>query len=134
MDNLIPGEEDSGDDLPLVILQFEEKKGDIPVPDTNAITPTEAKPVLLRCVVCQENQIQTVNFPCMHACFCILCAKPAITFSKACPQCRKMCASVSILYVCCSDVVRPDVVRSDEENDERPAKRQKTTTETEDPE
>lgn len=71
----------------------------IPCPETNSILPVELKNISLPCVVCQINQIQTVNFPCMHACFCIECAKPALGHSSKCPQCRTELMHVSLLYL-----------------------------------
>ena len=59
----------------------------------------EATPVLLQCSICRVNQIQTVNFPCMHACFCLGCVRPAVRNSDICPICRTPYMNVSVLYI-----------------------------------
>jgi hypothetical protein len=64
----------------------------------------EAKEIIASCVICHVNQIQTVNFPCMHACFCLNCARPAVQHSKKCPQCRNKYMHVSMLYLSYRDV------------------------------
>ena len=75
----------------------------IPIPEGKNISNIEAKPILLPCVVCKYNQIQTVNFPCMHATFCLECIRNSISFSPYCPQCRAPFLQVSMLYLCYED-------------------------------
>lgn len=85
-------------------ITFEEEKyGGIPCPEQNTIPPVEAKPIILRCVICKENQVQTVNFPCMHACFCTKCASDSLKYSKNCPHCRTEYMHISMLYLCYND-------------------------------
>lgn len=71
----------------------------IPVPTVDNAESTEAKNVQLPCLICMTNQIQTVNFPCMHACFCVSCAKPSVMHSNICPVCRTQYMHVSMLYL-----------------------------------
>lgn len=73
----------------------------IPCPESGPVQ--EAKPVVPRCLVCRTNMIQTVNFPCMHACFCLECAQPAVQHSKKCPQCRTEYLHISMLYLAYDD-------------------------------
>jgi hypothetical protein len=68
----------------------------------------EAKAIIASCVICHVNQIQTVNFPCMHACFCLNCARPALQYSSKCPQCRNKYMHVSMLYLSYKDVNEVD--------------------------
>lgn len=70
----------------------------IPVPETTTIMPIKVRPILFQCIICQSNQVQTVNFPCMHACFCIECAKPSLNHSTCCPECREPYQHISMLY------------------------------------
>jgi hypothetical protein len=69
----------------------------IPCPDNGETI--EAAPILLQCSICYVNQIQTVNFPCMHACFCLSCVRPAIRNSDICPICRTQFMHVSMIYL-----------------------------------
>lgn len=69
----------------------------IPCPAEGA--SEEAVGIIARCAICQTNQIQTVNFPCMHACFCLMCIRPSISVSKICPICRTEYIMVSMLYL-----------------------------------
>jgi hypothetical protein len=85
------------------------KEHGIPCPIPNTIPSVEAKPLVLRCVICKENQIQTVNFPCMHACFCVNCASPSLNHSNTCPQCRTIYMHISLLYICSSDPTDEDI-------------------------
>ena len=73
----------------------------IPCPESGPVQ--EAKPIVPRCLVCRTNMIQTVNFPCMHACFCLECAQPAVQHSKKCPQCRTEYLHISMLYLAYDD-------------------------------
>ena len=75
----------------------------VPVPETSTAGTLIAKPIILACVVCRENQIQTVNFPCMHACFCLACAQPSLQHSQTCPQCRTPYEHIAMLYLLYSD-------------------------------
>lgn len=107
-------EENSGFNLifrrrPFPILVPDEKDLGIPCPPQNTIPTVEAKAIVLRCVICRENQIQTVNFPCMHACFCINCAAPALNHSATCPQCRTAYMHISMLYLCSGDPTDEDI-------------------------
>ena len=81
----------------------------IPVPSESVASTHEAKAIVLACVLCSVNQIQTVNFPCMHACFCLECAKPAVTHSKCCPICRINYMHVSIMYLQQKDATMKDL-------------------------
>lgn len=83
------------------VVAFSDERNDlgIPCPEKNTLPTTEAKAILLRCVVCSENQIQTVNFPCMHACFCLDCASESLKHSQNCPQCREDYMHISMLYL-----------------------------------
>ncbi len=96
----------------------------IPVPETNALAPVEAKAIIFRCVACQHNQIQTVNFPCMHSCFCIQCAKPSVQYSEKCPVCRTKYVHISILYP--SYIDAKSECESSSSSEEPPHKKQKT--------
>lgn len=89
--------------LNLLINIDDEKYAGIPCPDKNTLPQVEAKPILLRCIICRENQIQTVNFPCMHACFCTNCASESLKYSNNCPQCRTEYMHISMLYLCYGD-------------------------------
>lgn len=80
----------------------------IPCPETG--TTHEAKAIVLSCVICQVNQIQTVNFPCMHACFCLDCVRPSIMHSNICPICRTRYASISMLYLSAVNASQKDLV------------------------
>ena len=81
----------------------------IPCPDENTLPVIEAKAIVLRCVVCGENQIQTVNFPCMHACFCLNCASASLKHSKNCPHCRETYMHISMLYLSYGDADEDDI-------------------------
>jgi hypothetical protein len=81
----------------------------IPVPSESAANTCEAKAIVLACVLCSVNQIQTVNFPCMHACFCLECAKPAVANSKCCPICRINYMHVSMMYLQQKDATMKDL-------------------------
>ena len=81
----------------------------IPCPDENTLPVIEAKAIVLRCVVCGENQIQTVNFPCMHACFCLNCASASLKHSKNCPHCRETYMHISMLYLSYEDAYEDDI-------------------------
>lgn len=70
----------------------------------------EAKATILQCVICRHNQIQTVNFPCMHACFCLECVRPSVMHSNICPQCRTQYMNVSMLYLVQSNASINDLV------------------------
>jgi len=83
----------------------------IPCPETG--TGEEAKAVVLQCSICRNNQIQTVNFPCMHACFCLECAKPSVMQSNICPQCRTQYMHISMLYLCYRDADVDDIRHTD---------------------
>jgi len=69
----------------------------IPCPDIGE--SEEADYIKLSCLICQTNQIQTVNFPCMHACFCLQCAKPSLERFKSCPVCRIKYQHIARLYL-----------------------------------
>lgn len=100
------------EDNPIIGLfpQHDEKKEfGIPCPENNTVPPIEAKAIVLRCVVCGENQIQTVNFPCMHACFCVICASQSLAHSDRCPQCRANYMHISMLYLCYGDASHEDL-------------------------
>lgn len=71
----------------------------IPVPTDVDVVPVEANNISLPCVICMTNQIQTVNFPCMHACFCVACAAPSTVHSNVCPICRVQYMHISMLYL-----------------------------------
>jgi hypothetical protein len=103
-------------DIGLIILgnmyrDEEDDKKDlgIPCPLPGTVPSVEAKAIVLRCVVCRENQIQTVNFPCMHACFCVNCASPSLNHSKTCAQCRTAYMHISMLYLCSGDPTEEDI-------------------------
>jgi len=87
------------DDISDNISNNIEEKEFIPCPEPGIIPVTEAKAIVAKCVICHTNQIETVNFPCMHACFCIECASPALGHSEKCPQCRTICMHVAMLYL-----------------------------------
>jgi hypothetical protein len=79
----------------------------IPCPQSGDVI--EAKAIILKCSICHVNQIQTVNFPCMHACFCLSCVRPAIMHSNVCPQCREQYMHISMLYLCYNDASHSDI-------------------------
>lgn len=83
----------------------------IPCPDSAAPT-IEARPIVLACVICRQNQIQTVNFPCMHATFCLECARPSVEHSKRCPICRTDYVHISMLYLSYQDTDSPGPKRT----------------------
>ena len=107
-DNENEDNEDEDNDLADIVLD-EAKDHGIPCPTPNTILPVEAKAIVLRCVICRSNQIQTVNFPCMHACFCIDCASPSLNHSNTCPQCRTEYMHISMLYLCSDDPTEEDI-------------------------
>ena len=82
--------------------------GDVPCP--LAGTDEEAKTIMAVCVICGINQIQTVNFPCRHACFCLGCARPAVMHSNVCPICRLVYERIDQLYLSYT-VHEPDLKR-----------------------
>lgn len=82
--------------LPRITVNEHEVDG-IPCPTTG--TSFEAKAIIAPCVICNHNQIQTVNFPCMHACFCLECVKPSVRHNNTCPQCREPYMNISMLYL-----------------------------------
>jgi hypothetical protein len=67
-------------------------------PLSESIPAIEAAPIVLKCLICHVNQIQTVCIPCMHCCFCVKCVSVALTYSKQCPTCRKDIERVSTIY------------------------------------
>lgn len=71
----------------------------------------EATPIILQCSICHINQIQTVNFPCMHACFCLNCVRPAVRNSNKCPICRTDYMNVSMIYLNYQDYEPPNKKR-----------------------
>ena len=85
------------------------RRGMYGVPCPESGVTEEAKAIVLRCAICQSNQVQTVNFPCMHACFCLDCAGPAVQQSNICPQCRTAYMHVSMLYLCYKDADDDDI-------------------------
>lgn len=64
----------------------------------------EAIPIIAACVICQSKQIDTINSPCMHACFCLNCANPATIIDKKCPICRVKLTEVLRMFLCFSDI------------------------------
>jgi hypothetical protein len=80
----------------------------IPCPDTEVIKADLAKPIVAECVACKTNQIQTVNFPCMHACYCLECAKPSLRTMNTCPVCRCVYMHISVLYLSYREVNETD--------------------------
>jgi len=86
-----------------VFEQEEDKTFGIPCPEPGSVKALEAVPILLRCVVCHSNQINTVNFPCMHASFCVDCTSQSVLHSNKCPICRTHIMHVSMLYLCHTD-------------------------------
>ena len=105
---------DDDEDPALVIigglLNDIEAKEYVPCPAPGTVPTIEAKAIVAKCVVCHVNQIQTVNFPCMHACFCIDCATPALEHSEVCPQCRTVCMHVAMLYLVHTDARAEDFI------------------------
>jgi len=93
----------------LLDILDDEKEFGIPVPLETVSEPIEAKAIVAKCVICHTNQVQTVNFPCMHACFCIVCASPAVRHSHTCPNCRTDYLHVSVLYLTYTDAIEDDL-------------------------
>jgi hypothetical protein len=50
----------------------------------------------IHCVVCHENQRDTVIVPCNHLCLCSACSTVALL--KECPMCRKKIEKLQKIY------------------------------------
>lgn len=79
----------------------------IPVPETGSAAAVEVTDIQIPCIICASNQIQTVNFPCMHACFCVECASPSVMHSNICPVCRVQYMHISMLYLQYKETAEP---------------------------
>ncbi len=72
--------------------------------------------VMISCVVCYVNQINTIIQPCMHSCVCSLCAKQIIDRSKQCPLCQRDITNVNKIYLSSSEPTESDISNWSEEN------------------
>lgn len=70
----------------------------------------EAKAIIMRCRICHLNQIQTVNFPCMHSCFCLECVRTSLAHDNRCPICRTEYLHISMWFPCTEDATEDDIV------------------------
>jgi hypothetical protein len=59
----------------------------------------EASGVLLECVICHTNEINTTAFPCMHASMCSTCSHAMSTRDYKCPICRTEIVQVAKIYI-----------------------------------
>ena len=79
--------------------QNNQQNTQIPTPVIDAECDTEAKPMILVCVICSVNCINTVLIPCMHSCLCCTCAKEFTAHSKDCPICRISILEINRIYL-----------------------------------
>lgn len=75
-----------------------------PCPKPEIFNTVLATPIIVCCIICQTNQIQTVNIPCMHASFCGVCANDAVQNSSKCPDCRGELTNIAPLYLSYTNV------------------------------
>jgi hypothetical protein len=79
----------------------------IPCPEPNN-QDIQAKPILLLCQICYENQISTVHFPCMHSCLCSTCAHRFAQNSNVCPICRSGIMQIAKIFYSSKDITKKE--------------------------
>eukprot|EP00112_Aurelia_sp_Birch-Aquarium-sp1_P006504 Seg1717.5 transcript_id=Seg1717.5/GoldUCD/mRNA.D3Y31 product="putative E3 ubiquitin-protein ligase LUL2" protein_id=Seg1717.5/GoldUCD/D3Y31 len=76
------------------------------VSQSNQVDNTEQNgPKSEECVVCNENPIDALFFPCRHMWLCLACAQKLKTLQKPCPACRTPIDEHWRSSVCCKTVI-----------------------------
>jgi len=90
------------DDLPIeespVILNFSHPyRRTLPVPETTK--ENKSVPILATCLICMENIVNTITFPCNHAVMCVTCSQDYGKIQNVCPYCRTALLSIERMYL-----------------------------------
>ena len=97
------GEQD--EDSPLIFDNIFPYKNTLPIPEVTS--ENISVPIIAECVICKTNIINTINFPCQHACMCVDCSRCYGKVQNICPICRTPLQSIDRIYLSYSKFTKP---------------------------